>query len=257
MLIAKRKDVWALIGFFVVAILISLYFPLSLLALLLLFYGPPALWLSLKIPRYVTQAALFSFFATVVFFVLDYIATSDGAWWVSTIFPIRLLKILPIENSIWAFLGMYLVIIFYEYFEDGSKKHAFGNERTEWGNKLTWIIVGIFGLAYVFWPQILRLEYAYLWLGILFVLLPTLGVLFLYPRLVPKFFKATIYIFCLHLAIELIVLKTGLAYYPGTHFIGWVELGGLRFPLEEFFFWIGMTAVVGLSYYEFFLDDTK
>jgi hypothetical protein len=61
----------------------------------------------------------------------------------------------------------------------------------------------------------------------------------------------------LALMFELTGLELQLWTFPGTHFIGWVDLLGYKFPFEEFFFWFVLSAITILSYYEFFDDNRK
>jgi hypothetical protein len=54
----------------------------------------------------------------------------------------------------------------------------------------------------------------------------------------------------------LTALSLGLWYYPSNQFIGWVDVHGLRFPVEELFGWILLGVAAILSCYEY-LDDYR
>ena len=110
-----------------------------------------------------------------------------------------------------------------------------------------------------FWIQTsyLDIPYFYLTAGIVLGIIPISIVLFEYPRLIAKFFKTAAYFFYLNFAYEITALKLGIWDFPGDQFIGWVTFFGMRFPFEEFFFWIILGAIAMLSYYEFFDDDRK
>lgn len=114
----KYLDSLVLIVLLILAPLISFIFKTNLLISIALFYGLPALWLSFKLPEYIKRTALFSLLGTVLFFMIDYVVVLDGGWFVPTIFDFRLLGVLPIEDSIWFFMGVYVVVMFYEYFDD-------------------------------------------------------------------------------------------------------------------------------------------
>jgi len=43
----------------------------------------------------------------------------------------------------------------------------------------------------------------------------------------------------------------------GLEKIGFVEIKNLRFPFEEFVFWILASSAVAASYHELFIDDQK
>ena len=252
----KFLDYAILYSFIAIAAVLAFALGKNLLVALLFFYGPPAIWLSIKASRHVRRAAIFSFFGAAAFFVIDYISTLDGAWWISTIFP-RALEILAIENSIWAFIGFYTIVLFYEYFDDGAKFHAASNRHTGLARSVVIAAILIFALLYILRPEVLRLPYAYLWLGLFVVLLPSIIVLALYPHLRRKVLDVSLYIFTLHLTLEIVFLHMGIASYPGAHFLGWVQITSIRFPIEELIYWMGMSAIATVTYYELCMDDLQ
>ncbi len=119
------------------------------------------------------------------------------------------------------------------------------------------ILLLVFFAALIIKPSLLVIPYAYLWIGIVFALLPTITFLSFFPRLLSKYVKTASYFFLLSILFELTGLQLNQWNFPGSNFIGWVELFGRRFPFEEFFFWFVMTAIAVLCYYEFFDDDRK
>lgn len=250
----KSIDLIVLTIFLIVAPIISLYFQTSLLVSLLFFYGLPAIWLSFRGRKHIQKAAFFSLIATFVFYIVDFIAVKDGGWWVSTIFSIRLPGGLPIEDTLWLFLGVYTVIMFYKHFDDRDT-------RTKTHIRYLELVVAIMFLCFVivaaYFPQWLIIPYAYFLIGLLFAIVPAIIILWLHPPLRLKFLRTQLYIFCLHLTFELTALSLGQWGFPGKHFIGWVQVINFRFPLEEFVVWISMTAIAVLSYYEFYYDDRK
>lgn len=69
---------------------------------------------------------------------------------------------------------------------------------------------------------------------------------------------AAFYFFFFSLVYELTALTLGQWSFPAENqFIGFVEFLGLRFPLEEFIFWIMLGTSATLVLYEFFNDDRK
>lgn len=252
----KYIDAVVLGSLIVFAPLLSFVFKTNLLISIFLFYGLPALWLSFRIPGCIKRAAVFSLIGTVMFFVLDYIAVLDGAWWVSTIFKFRILGILPVEDSIWMFLGCYLVVMFYECFDDQGP-HQVKKTKLKYLIRVVVLIVSSFLVFLIFYPQFLVIRYAYLWIGIIFSIIPTLVIIGMYPRLLFKLIRTNFYMFSLQLPFEIVALKTDQWSFPGDNFIGWVEFAGVRFPFEEFLIYISMTGIALLAYYEFFDDDGK
>ncbi|HBC45391.1 TPA: hypothetical protein DCZ81_04450, partial [Candidatus Collierbacteria bacterium] len=76
-------------------------------------------------------------------------------------------------------------------------------------------------------------------------------------RLISKYIKIALYFFVLSFLFEITAIQLNQWSFPGNHFIGWVEIFGYRFPIEEFFFYFIMCSVGAISYYEFFDDDRK
>lgn len=252
----KKFDAGLLIVFAVLAPLVSFYFETNLLISIFLFYGLPAIWLSFRLPQYIKKAAFFSFLGATMFFMVDYVAVLDGAWFVSTIFGFRLLGFLPVEDSIWFFLAVYVVVMFYEYFDDYGL-HKTRHTRLKYLAILIGLMIIFFIVSLLFYPDFLIIHYAYLWIGLVFSITPIIVVLSVYRGLRLKFLRTNFYMVCLHLPFELIALRLGQWSFPGDNFIGWISLLGVRFPLEEFLIYISMTGIAFLAYYEFYDDDGR
>ena len=163
---------------------------------------------------------------------------------------------IPIEDLIWGFLLVYSVIIFYEHFLDKGK-HNLVDKRLKYFILPIITLLLIFFLLYFFNPNLLRLNYAYLWMGIILIFIPSITFLSFFPKLLSKYVKTGSYFFVLAFIFELTALQLNQWTFPGTHFIGWVQIAGHAFPFEEFFFWFVLVAIAILSYYEFFDDDRK
>lgn len=101
----------------------------------------------------------------------------------------------------------------------------------------------------------LALPYAY-FLSASPAIIPVIYVVNNRPRLLAKFLKTSAFFFALYLIYELTALELGQWYFPGQY-VGWVELRGVRFPLEELFFWMILSAFTILALYEGFVDDEK
>ena len=254
----KKIDIFLLIIFPIVSVVLSLWLKANFLTSILLFFCLPSLWLSLRTPEQVKKTFLFSLILSIPLGIfIDYIATMDNSWFVpTTIFPFRLFSVVPIEDLIWGFFLIYSIVIFYEHFLDKGK-HELIDKRMKY---LVWplIIIMIVFFTFLFtMPELLVIPYAYFWLGTIFFILPTITFLSFFPRLLSKYVKTASYFFLLSILFELTGLQLNQWTFPGSNFIGWVELFGHRFPFEEFFFWFVMGAVSVLAYYEFFDDDRK
>src|SRR3954468_4096692 len=86
----KKHDLFALVAFPMIAVLLSLTLNLNFLLSTLLFLGLPAVYLSIRtpaaVPRALAFACIFSFFGGIFF---DHLAVHNNIWSVPTIFPFR------------------------------------------------------------------------------------------------------------------------------------------------------------------------
>jgi hypothetical protein len=254
----KKLDILLLILFPILSVATSLIFKVNFLISILLFFGLPSIWLSYRTPSQVKKTGLFSLILSIPLGIfIDYIATTDHSWFVpTTIFPLRLFGVVPIEDLIWGFFLIYSIVIFYEHFLDKGK-HELVDRKMKY---LIWplvVLMLVFFTILFTKPDLLVIPYAYFWLGAIFFILPSITFLSFFPRLLSKYVKTASYFFLLSLLFELTGLQLNQWIFPGSHFIGWVELFGYRFPFEEFFFWFVMGAIGVLSYYEFFDCDRK
>jgi len=145
--------------------------------------------------------------------------------------------------------------MFYEHLLDKGK-HNLKDTNLKY-----FIVVVIFiGIAltliYLLKKDII-IGYSYLKMGIAIVLLPTISFLSFFPRLLSKFVKTGVYFFVVGIMVELTGVSFNQWGFRGNNFIGWISVGTIRFPLEEFFFYIVLFSTCVLSYYEFFDDDRK
>jgi len=254
----RTVDYILLLLFPFVAAMVSFVIEANFLVSTFLFFGLPAIWLSYRNKRAIKKTLIFSALFTIPMSILiDYVAVLDKSWYVpTTVFPFRFLDIIPIEDFIWGFLLAYTIVMFYETFFDKTGKELIGKRMK--------YFIWIFGIAlFIFFailfinPALIHVPHAYLWIGIIFGILPTIFFLSFYPKNFAKVVKTGAYFFLLSLLLEITGLHFDQWIFPGTNFIGWVELFSKRFPFEEFFFFIILSAVAIVSYYEFFDDDRK
>ncbi len=237
---------------------LSILFNANYLATTLLFFGLPAIYLSHRNKKAVKKTLIFASINGIALTVLiDYMAIINNAWYLpKTIFPFRFLGVIPLEDFLWGFGLIYLIVIFYEHFFDKTGKELIGKRMGHSAVVLFFALV-VFLIALVSSPALLEFSYAYLWLGLLFILLPTIIFAFISYDLLARFLKASTYFFFLLLLLELTGLYLGLWTFPGPDFVGWVDFFGYKFPIEELFFFITITSIATLSCYEFFDDDGK
>lgn len=250
----KKLDVLVLILLPLLAVFASLVLKTNLIISTMLFFGLLALYLSWRTKRGIKRAMLFSFVVSTCFIVIDYIVVGDQGWYVPTIFPFRILGRVPMEDYIWYIFSSYTMLIFYEHFIDKGSHCLVAPNMKYFLSLLAVVVIG-FGVTYFIWPNLLAVDFAYIKLGIIIIILPVLTMLVAYPKFLSKFILVATYFFFLNIIHELTALTLGLWSFPGVHFIGWVEILGRRFPFEEFIFFILLGPIALLSYFEYFDDN--
>lgn len=257
-LFSKKIDVIFLIINPIFSTIISLVFKTNFLTSTLLFFGIPAVYLSSRNPHAIKKSFIFAS-VTGIFgaFAIDYVATVSGSWFVPrTFFTFRLIGNVPIEDLIWGFLLVYGIVMFYEHFLDKGKHNLKDTNLKYLIVDIIFFIISFF-LIYLFQPSLLVIPFFYVKAGIIIVLFPVISFLSFFPRLLSKFVKAGTYFFTQGILFELTGLTLNQWNFKGENFIGWVYIHNLRFPLEEFIFWMVLFSTCVLSYYEFFDDDRK
>lgn len=256
-IILKKIDILFLAILPVAAALIALTFRTNYLVTTLLFFGPGSIWFSYRTPNLILRTSLFSvLLALMGTVVLDYILVNDHAWWSPTIFPSRLFGLLPYEDLIWGILQAYFVIILYEHFLDKGKHQLVGSNF----KYFIYFFVGLlslFFLALSLKPTLLKIPYAYFWIGITFFLLPSIVFLARFPKIILKFIKLGSYFLLLHIVFEFTALELGNWTFPGSNYISVVSIAGFSIPIEEIVVWWALFIIAILSWYEFFDDDQK
>src|SRR3989339_2025535 len=255
-LLSKKIDIIFLILSPIFASITSLYFKTNFLTSTILFFGIPAVYLSWRNQHAVKKSVIFSLFfgLAVGGLVIDYLTHFNNVWFVTTIFPIRILNQIPIEDFLWGFLAVYNIIMFYEHFLDKGK-HNLKDTYLKYFISIIIFIIVIFSAIYIFDKKLFLIPYFYIKASSILVLIPTISFLTIFPRLISKYLKTGVYFFAQSLIFELTALSLGQWGFYGKQYFGWISFGSLKFPLEEFIFWMVLFSTCVLSYYEFFDDD--
>lgn len=254
----KKLDIFLLIVLPIIATSATLVLRLNYFWAIILFFGSTAAWLSLRTPKMIARTALFAALFTSPFaIVVNYVAVQDGSWYVpTTIFPFRIFGSLPIEDIILGFLLTYAVIICYEHFLDKGRHNLVDKKMKYFIWPFLLLLITFFAL-FVVNQELLKIKYSYFWMGTIFLVLPIISTISIFPRLLSKYLKVGAY-FALLLAIfEYTGISLNQWIFPGKNFIAWIQYFGYKIPIEELVFWIFLTVIGILSYYEFFDDDGK
>lgn len=243
----------------IIAAIVSIYFPVNALSSSLIFFGVPSIYLSVKKPQLMGKGFTFSFFSIPIMIIVDYIAETTHTWnWPlpSSVLP-KIFNVVSAEVLVWAFLNFYIVILFYEYFFDRHKTYKNWSKRSVEFLFVTILLFTVFLVLFLFAPDVLKIPFWYLVFGFIFLITPILFQIRLFPIVFLKILKASSYFVYINLVYELTAVTLNWWSFDGGQFIGWISLGNLRFPIEEFVFWIVLFAVSLLSYYERFFDDER
>ncbi len=240
----------------IVAVILSFFLQANTLVSTLLFFGVPALYLSFMNQRCIRMAGMFSLLFSIPFAImLDYIMEITGGWYIATsVFdPYRIFGYVTIEQLIWLFLYVYLVAMFYETFLDKKCTHKLSYPKLKYLIIVLYILFGAFLILHLTKHEILEIDYFYLKFGIVLGLLPLLFAFLRLPDMYSAFFVTGAYFFYLSFLYEVTALLLGQWSFPAANqFIGFIKIGTIAFPLEEFIFWILLGAIAVLSYYRVF-----
>jgi hypothetical protein len=238
---------------------LSQLFSLNFITTLVFYYVLPSLALmSVSDKKTIIKAGLFSFLSGVVIgLALDYIFTYSGSWWVNdTIFNFRFLNIVPIEDILWGFLNIFLVVMFYEVFlEMDRNQNRRSKQHYMWALGL--ITLTLFSLAYIFQPQLLNIPHFYILGGVILLIIPSLIFFIRFKKPLKKIFLTSLYFFYLSLLFELGAVNLGHWGFYADNYLMVLSLGNIRVPFEELFFYVTILASSMLVYYEYFFDDRR
>lgn len=242
----------------VIASIITIVFKPNLFVSTFLFFGLPALYLSIRKPWLVKKGLIFSVVATIpLIFIVGYLVNINDVWYVPSILNFRLPGYVSIEDFVWVLLWFYYAVIFYEYFIDlGKKKDPISKNIKYMATIMTSLLV-LFLLIQTINSNLLYFKHSYLKLGIILMLIPLITFLAYFPKLLAKYIRIAVYFFSLSILFEISALYANQWWFYEESAVGTIELFGQRFPFEEFFFWFVIGVPAALAYYEFFADDRK
>lgn len=254
---SKKIDLLILIGINIFAIVISFAFHTNFLTSTILFLGFPSLYLLYKEQKYLKKILLASISFGLFFgFVFDFIAELNKAWdWNGGLLFGKILGVVQIDVMIWFFLWIFHIFLFYEHFIDRKKLKSKVSVRQIEVFTVSVLSAILLVGVYKFFPSILYFDKAYLMLCLV-VSIPFLIIFFKKPRLVWHTVPMIAYFFFVYLAHEVTALHLDQWRFPGDY-IGWVNMFGVSFPIEEFVFWIILSSLIGSIYYELSFDNQK
>ena len=256
---ALRIDFGVILAIIFCSIPIILHWHVRPMISAIFFYVLPTVYLFLRggrkpIRRIIYGAALIGIGFG---FIFDIILSANRAWIElpsQLVFPYYIFGFWPIDEPIWFFLWALFIIVFYEHFFDRETRGRISKRFRYIAFPVT---IALFAIMAAFMNQqsSFHIPYAYFFLAFPSII-PVIYVMEERPELALKFLKTAVFFFMLYLVYEITAVKLGQWYFPGEY-VGWVELGNLRFPFEELFFWMTLSSFTVLSLYEGFVDDGR
>ncbi|MDR3643181.1 MAG: hypothetical protein P4L74_06175 [Candidatus Doudnabacteria bacterium] len=258
---SPKKLFWDFIIVVVIIIIgaiLSLVFRFKGLTSSLFFFFLPSFYLLCRQPKRLHRIFGGSFLIGTIFgFIFDFMANIGHAWAEynsQLVFPYRILGVVPLDELIWYFGWVLVIVTFYEHFLEHERRDTISHNY-KYGLLPALFTTASILVIYIVAPDKLVLGHTYLLLG-LCTLVPFIYLTIKKPVLFIKFMSISPFFFFLFSIHEITALIIGQWYFPGRY-IGVVSIGNLSFPFEEFFFWILMSSTIVLSYYELYVDDER
>lgn len=245
----------------ILASIISFLITANFFVSTILFLGTPAIFLSFLNKKHIKKLAVFSLiFAIPICLVVDYIMEATGSWYVpySIFGSFRLFGFVTIDLVLWGILEAYLILMFYETFLDKLFAPKLYYPNLKYLFIIFYIALGVFVLLYMLNPTILQINFFYLKMGIILAVFPIAGTLLKFPKFWNRFLNIAVYFFIFNFIYEVTAVKLGQWSFPAEHqLVGIVQFMGARFAFEELLFWMMLTAMAVVAFYEVFDDDQK
>ena len=256
--ILRNIDIVLMVIFPVVAAVIATIFKTNFFISNLLFLGVPSLYIILRKPAIIKKCLLFGIaFSIPLGIAVDYIGVMSSAWSVPQTLFNRFLGVVFWEDVMWGFLWGFFAISFYEYFWDQPTRRDLISKNLKYLLFIAYIILIIILIFNSLSPELLNIRYYFIGGGIIVLLLPIFILWHLFPKPREHIFKTAIYFLGVMLLYELVGVSQKLWIFPSKNYVGFFELFGVRFPIEEFLFAIIFGTTWLLVNYEFFIDDRR
>lgn len=244
-----------LIGLFVYILLACLvvYFlePVYLLSIIIVLV-PPAIVNFLWLKKSRQKILIFSIVSTFLFaFAIELSSRLANTWDVQSTLP-RVLGIIPLENMLFAFLNIFWVLSFYEYFVDRETKNISKKFKYLVMMFLVFSLI-IFG-AYIYNPEIIAMNY--FTTAIIILIIPSIIIFGKNPSILKKTLLPTLFFAFVFFVYEIVSLKIGSWWWPGEYLKTFIVFGKV-FPLDDIIIWYFLSTITLIGGYEFFADNSK
>lgn len=241
---------------FVLGIVFIFNININYLTNLFLVFGIPITYLGFKTKHKLKKISIFTFLVSIpLAIIIELIAMGDNAWYVpKSFFSFRILGNIPLEDFIWMFFVTAIILLFYEHFINKKPNKNYSKKGLRLMviilYSLMFIVISLHFLA----TDLLQIPYAFFWTGFTLLLIPTVIYLLNYKKDFIDFSKTSAYAFVIFLIFELIGVSLNHWIFQGNNYLDWVNVFGIKFPFEEFFYVMLLGGFAALSYYNFFMN---
>ena len=251
----KRMEIIFFYLFFFFAAASGVYLKLNFLIFTAFYTIPIILYLSFKLKKYIKKILIEALIISVPMeIVLDSIAHLSKSWYVFSVLGIRIFGDIPLDDLIWTFLYVLLVLLSYTYLFDHYKskklKKSFGIMSLVF---LT--ILFIFVLVNNFFPTILVIPYFYSILIAGFLIF-TLIVLLKHPRMYQNISLMGLYMLIPSILFEYVALELGHWYFEKGYHLAYILIGKYSVPVKEFLFY-SLAIASTILIHELFGDNKR
>jgi hypothetical protein len=253
----NKKDFRVIVILIILAALAVFHLKLEYLPTVILFFGIPSLYISIRNKKIIKKPLEFAVLISLpAVFVFDYLAHINNVWYESSTIGIRILNTFPIDTFIWSILYIYFIIMFYEHFFDNTRTNLKFSKKIKFLIYHLAILLFVFSIILKLSPGLLEINYLYIKLIICLFLIPITVILGKYPKLIKKISIQGAIFLVISIIYELLAVYLSQWQFNGTQYIGWIVLLGQRFPFEEFL-WLIFAVPAFICLYEYFADDLK
>lgn len=249
----KRLKLIGLFVYVLIACIILYITKLTYFFSILLVLVPPSIANFLWLKHSRKKILIFSIVSTFLFaFAIELSSRLANTWDVQSILP-RILGVIPLENMLFAFLNIFWVLCFYEYFVDDDTTIRISKKF-----KYLIILFCLFSLIifslYFYNPSTIKMSY--FTTAIIILIIPSIIIFGRNPRLLKKTILPTLFFAIVFFIYELVSINIGSWWWSGEYIKSFIIFGKV-FPLDDIIIWYFLSTITLIGGYEFFADDGK
>lgn len=248
----KKYKLLALFAYVLIACLVVLLTkPVYILSILIVLV-PPALANFIWLKKSRKKILIFSIVSTILFaFAAELSSRLANSWDVQSVLP-RIFGILPLENILFAFLNIFWILSFYEYFVDRDTSSKMSKKF-----KYLILLFSLFSLTiFVLFFNGFNVSMNYYFLAIITLLIPSIIIFSKKFSLLKKVILPVLFFAIIFFVYELVALKIGNWWWPGEYLLP-ISLWGQTFPIDDVIIWYFLSTITCIGGYEFFMDDWR